>query len=115
VAVHRDIRPANILVDAQYSVAKLSDFGLARSVQTIAGTQTASVGTPPYSAPEMFEGAISDASKLDVYAFAVTTWELLSRQKPFADKGTSVMQIMFAVSRGERPDSLACQIAYPEN
>jgi tRNA A-37 threonylcarbamoyl transferase component Bud32 len=103
MVVHRDIKPANVLVDAQQRIAKLSDFGLAKSVQTLA-TQTANVGTPAYSAPEILDGSIRDASKLDVYGFAMTLWEVFAREKPFADKNGNLLQIMFAVSQGKRPN-----------
>jgi serine/threonine protein kinase len=72
VVIHRDVKPGNILLDRHHLVTKLSDFGLARSVATVVGTQTANIGTPAYCPPEMFDGECSQPAKNDVYGFAMT-------------------------------------------
>lgn len=80
--VHRDLKPHNILFDARGN-ALLADFGIA-SVLNIAHTVSyvpMSMGTPPYMAPEQFEGAISRAS--DQYALGCIAYELFTGRRPF--------------------------------
>jgi serine/threonine-protein kinase len=81
--VHRDVKPANIVVDPQ-GYAKLTDFGIARALGEASLTQTGEVlGTLHYLAPEQAKGA--QASPLsDVYALAVVGYEMITGQRPFS-------------------------------
>lgn len=88
--VHRDVKPGNILVDAN-GRAVLTDFGIALALDSARLTLTGMVmGTPRYMAPEQVsDGRLSSAS--DIYALAVTAFELLSGKPPFEGSGTSLM------------------------
>lgn len=88
--VHRDVKPGNILVDAN-GRAVLTDFGIALALDSARLTLTGMVmGTPRYMAPEQVsDGQLSSAS--DIYALAVTAFELLSGRPPFEGTGTSLM------------------------
>jgi serine/threonine-protein kinase len=80
--VHRDVKPANILIGAD-GRAKLTDFGIARvASQTITGSGLI-IGTPAYMAPEVINGTRGD-ERADQFALAVMTYELLSGRHPFA-------------------------------
>jgi serine/threonine protein kinase len=80
--VHRDISPANVLIDVRGQV-KLSDFGLARSADDEYKTQQGLFrGTLPYSAPEALEGGPASPA-FDQYAAAVVLYQLLSGKNPF--------------------------------
>ncbi len=88
--VHRDVKPGNILFDAQ-GHAFLSDFGVAKVLASAAGqnpSQTAMtgtgmvLGTPEYMAPELIMGEPFDG-RADQYALAVTVYELLCGRRPF--------------------------------
>lgn len=80
--VHRDVKPANILVEPDGSVF-LADFSIARLAGSDKLTKTGMViGTPEYMAPEQFDGKEVDA-RVDVYATALILYEMLSGQNPF--------------------------------
>ncbi len=81
--VHRDLKPENILIEKS-GICKLSDFGLAYSVETNNGlTRTGElVGTPCYLAPECFLTPVASKT-VDVYAFGILMFELLSGSLPF--------------------------------
>jgi serine/threonine protein kinase/Tfp pilus assembly protein PilF len=85
--VHRDIKPLNVMVlDGQ---VKVMDFGIAKVDLAESMTESALlVGTPRYMAPEQADGSRGDA-RSDLYAVAVTLYELLAGQPPF-NEGTPV-------------------------
>src|SRR5207248_5522145 len=80
--VHRDVKPANILVSAD-DRAYLSDFGVVKELASNGTTRTGTfVGTADYSAPEQIEGRDVDA-RTDVYALACVLYECLVGVAPF--------------------------------
>ncbi len=94
--VHRDVKPANMLVDVRpgrpYHVY-LSDFGLSKGVMTSAGPTISGqfLGTPGYSAPEQMEGKPVDG-RADQYSLACAAFEILSGETPFPrDQVTAVI------------------------
>jgi len=87
--VHRDVKPANIIVTNQGAI-KIADFGLARKSdsETMITQQGKVVGTPAYMSPEQAAGRpIGPAS--DIFSFGVVAYELLSRRKPFEGQSYS--------------------------
>ena len=80
--VHRDVKPANILVGAD-DRAFLSDFGVVKELASNGMTRTGSfIGTIEYSAPEQIEGGHVDA-RTDVYSLACVLYECLTGTSPF--------------------------------
>jgi eukaryotic-like serine/threonine-protein kinase len=80
--VHRDVKPQNILLNGD-GRAKVTDFGIARTVDVDGMTQTGTVlGTSNYIAPEQASGERVDAHS-DVYALGVVLYELLAGEVPF--------------------------------
>ncbi|WP_188279756.1 serine/threonine-protein kinase, partial [Streptomyces sp. CBMA29] len=88
--VHRDVKPENVLLDSAVATgpggappALLTDFGIARLVDTPRRTRaTRIIGTPDYLAPEIIEGLPPRAS-VDIYALATVLYELLAGFTPF--------------------------------
>ncbi|KAF3956217.1 hypothetical protein CMV_018639 [Castanea mollissima] len=79
--LHRDIKSSNILLDSNLN-AKLGDFGLARLVDHVKGSQTTALaGTMGYMAPEyVFSGRAS--KETDVYSFGIVILEIACGRKP---------------------------------
>jgi len=93
--VHRDISPANVLIDLQGHV-KLSDFGIARMADDEFKTQRGLFrGTVLFSAPEALRGE-STSPKVDQYACAVVLYQLLAGKNPFkgAEPSESVTRVL---------------------
>jgi serine/threonine-protein kinase len=79
--VHRDVKPANVLVNWAADEVKLADFGLAREAWA-ANTATGVVpGSPAYMSPEQLAGMVPGAPA-DLYALGVTLFELLCGRRP---------------------------------
>jgi serine/threonine protein kinase len=78
--VHRDLKPDNILFNAR-GAAMLADFGIAVEVATSTRRNATITGTPPYMAPEQFQGIASVLS--DQYALGCIAYELLTGRRPF--------------------------------
>ncbi len=90
--VHRDVKPANILIEANGRV-KLTDFGVARiqDPEESGHTQVGgSVGTPRYMAPEQAKGLRGDA-RSDLFSAAVVLYELLTGDPPFRGENSFVI------------------------
>jgi serine/threonine-protein kinase len=77
--LHRDLRPANVLVP-ESGLVKVADFGTSRFLE-IAAHGTTVIGSPPYMAPEQFQGKAVFAS--DVYSLGVTMYQMLTGVLPY--------------------------------
>uniref|UniRef100_A0A383VB83 Protein kinase domain-containing protein n=1 Tax=Tetradesmus obliquus TaxID=3088 RepID=A0A383VB83_TETOB len=93
--VHRDVKPANFLLDRAWRM-KLADFGLAAN-----SSKQANAGTPSYMAPELLQPGKPYSAKVDVYAFGVMLNEMLGRSPPWA--GMAAGDIRRQVLAGQRP------------
>jgi serine/threonine protein kinase len=91
--LHRDVKPSNVLLDADGTVA-LTDFGLARAPNSTRLTEDGQlVGTPHYLAPELIEGHEATRAT-DLYALGCVLYECLAGRPPF--EGRALTELGFA-------------------
>jgi serine/threonine protein kinase len=98
--IHRDVKPANILLENGLDQAQITDFGLA-CVTAEAWRLTASgvlLGTPPYMSPEQAAGAAVD-HRSDLFSLGSLLYHLCTGEPPFP--GPSVMAILDRVRHAE--------------
>ncbi|AKH20736.1 CHASE2 domain-containing serine/threonine-protein kinase [Sedimenticola thiotaurini] len=109
--VHRDIKPANVLFNPETGNIKLTDFGIARIIDS-SKTRTGTVlGTPSYMSPEQFAGKKADG-RADLFSLGVMTFQLLTGKLPFV--GDSMASLMYAITSSEAPDPRQYRPELPE-
>jgi eukaryotic-like serine/threonine-protein kinase len=94
--VHRDVKPANVIFDAESTRVRLADFGIARFSETTRMTAAGMcIGTAAYLAPEQLEGQVGPAA--DVYALGLVVLECLTGTRCYP--GTVVETAMARLHR----------------
>jgi serine/threonine-protein kinase len=83
--IHLDFKPENVLVSRNAGV-RLVDFDLAQRLADAPIKLSKNPGTPAYMAPEQLQGQPID-QRVDIFAFGVAAYELLTNQKPFPGEG----------------------------
>jgi serine/threonine-protein kinase len=87
--IHRDVKPANILIDA-HDRALLTDFGIAQSSMKT-GEFTSSIGTLRYMAPEQLNGQAA-VPQSDIYSLAVVLHEALAGKPPYSSSDPNTLR-----------------------
>ncbi len=106
--LHRDFKPANIMIDSHGEV-RIMDFGLAAVASELDASDVRS-GTPAYMAPEQLAG--KEASKQsDLYALGLVLYELFTGKPPFAARDLDELQRLRAASPATTPSTLIPDIS----
>ncbi|XP_042402003.1 RGS domain-containing serine/threonine-protein kinase A-like isoform X1 [Zingiber officinale] len=80
--IHSDLKSSNLLVDKNWTVKQVCDFGLSRLKHETYLTTKSGKGTPQWMAPEVLRNEHSD-EKSDVYSYGVILWELATKKIPW--------------------------------
>jgi serine/threonine protein kinase len=111
--IHRDVKPANILVAAG-DEPKLVDFGLSLNLSKDAGTESTfimGVGSPSYMSPEQIKGYQLN-QKTDLYSLGVVLFQLLTGRLPFRAKNQATL--IYRIINTDAPDVTALNPGLPE-
>jgi len=108
--VHRDVKPANVVVDLESDRVTLTDFGIANLADGERTRTGLVLGTPSYMAPEQLAGAEAGAAG-DLYALGVMAFELLSARLPH--EAATLGQLLRRVATDPAPDLLALRPELP--
>jgi eukaryotic-like serine/threonine-protein kinase len=96
--LHRDLRPANVLV-SESGLVKVADFGTSRFLEKTHATTV--IGSPPYMAPEQFQGRAVLAS--DIYSVGVIFYQMLTGTLPYFSPNPAQIERMVAQGRCTPP------------
>jgi serine/threonine-protein kinase len=80
--IHRDVKPANILVEQKSGIAMLADFGIAHAKAFMPQEEKAAIGTPGYMSPEQIDGKDID-ERSDLFSLGVVIYQMLTGKNPF--------------------------------
>lgn len=110
--VHRDVKPANVMYDADTDQVKVTDFGVARLTDA-SRTKTGMVlGSPSYMSPEQLSGKKVDG-RSDIFSLGVTLYQMVCGKLPFM--GESIAQLMLKITREAHPDIRSVNPLVPDS
>jgi serine/threonine-protein kinase len=94
--VHRDVKPANIVLEKDTARPVLIDFGLARKRSSSSPRMSITAGTPMYMAPEQARDADGTKAtfRADLYSFACTFWEMVTGRCVFTSEKDDVYEVL---------------------
>lgn len=99
--IHRDLKCDNLFIDASEGIVKIGDFGLSKAVPT--GEAVSCLGTPAYTAPEVYSGKYT--TKADIWSFGLCVLEMVTGETPYSEC-SNMGVIYIKVSNGGLPVAL---------
>jgi serine/threonine-protein kinase len=106
--VHRDIKPDNILIQADDGRVLVTDFGIARAVSEGADSRLTAtgmaIGTPAYMSPEQSTGEREIDGRSDLYSLGIVGYQMLTGDPPFEAPSTPALLVKHL---SERPDPIS--------
>ena len=106
--IHRDLKCDNLFIDASEGIVKIGDFGLSKELPT--GLAESCLGTPAYTAPEVYSGKYT--TKADIWSFGLCVLEMVTGETPYAEC-SNIGAIYLKVTSGQMP-SILLKISDPE-
>ncbi len=99
--VHRDVKPANLMISKKKDIVKITDFGIARITSHNRTKTGMLLGTPSYMSPEQAMGHQVD-HRADIFSLGTTLYALLTGDKPFS--GDSLASLFYNIINNPHPD-----------
>lgn len=109
--VHRDVKPANVMIDPVTGAVKVTDFGIARIADACRTRTGLVLGTPSFMSPEQMAGRRVDG-RTDLYSLGVMLFQLLTGALPHASD--SMAELMHRIVNDTAPDVRTLRPELPE-
>ena len=109
--VHRDVKPANVMIDPAIGAVKVTDFGIARIADACRTRTGLVLGTPSFMSPEQMTGRRVDG-RTDLYSLGVMLFQLLTGALPHASE--SMAELMSQIVNDSAPDVRTLRPELPE-
>jgi eukaryotic-like serine/threonine-protein kinase len=109
--VHRDVKPANVMIDPQTDSVKVTDFGIARITDACRTRTGLVLGTPSFMSPEQMAGRRVDG-RSDLYSLGVMLFQMLTGALPH--RSESMAQLMNQIANDTAPDVRTLRPELPE-
>ena len=106
--IHRDIKPQNILITPE-GVVKITDFGIAKSLNTDITKTLNIIGTAHYISPEQAQGRILDC-RTDIYSLGIVMYEMLTADVPFRGESSIDISLKHISDTPVKPSKLISSI-----
>jgi serine/threonine-protein kinase len=109
--VHRDVKPANVMVDLVQDTVKVTDFGIAHVADSQRTRTGIVLGTPCFMSPEQMSGGRIDG-RSDIYSLGVMLFQLLTGRLPY--EAESMSRMMYLIANEPAPDVRSIRPEVPE-
>jgi serine/threonine-protein kinase len=108
--LHRDIKPGNIMLQDDMTI-KLTDFGIARIIDSNLTMTSEIIGSPAYMAPESFTDSRCTDQRSEIFSMGVLAYELFTGKKPFSGSNIQEMVQCIKNDKPEDPKSLVPELS----